>query len=284
MGGGSRAAARWGLRGCAARGAGAGAATGPGVLKAARCPNTCADTYNYTSPHTTHTTQHTNRPAAVPAARAGPVQAHVCGRRAAPAARRGRARRGGAGLCRLPLDAGHIPGRGATARGRALPCGRPHAPRAFQALSCGLWELCCSCCGMPIGVPLWRRSSLAKPRGGRINTPQGASSSLYKTIKSMAYSNPALLDGMLSRLADAMAEYMCYQIEAGAQVGVWGACAFAPAARRWVADLRHRSRPLGRPRPAGPLPRAAPASHALADLPPPLYSIPRARPAGRPGV
>jgi uroporphyrinogen decarboxylase len=35
----------------------------------------------------------------------------------------------------------------------------------------------------------------------------------------MAYSNPALLDGMLSRLADAMAEYMCYQIEAGAQVG-----------------------------------------------------------------
>ncbi|KAI8466935.1 MAG: uroporphyrinogen decarboxylase [Monoraphidium minutum] len=46
---------------------------------------------------------------------------------------------------------------------------------------------------------------------------EGASSSLYKTIKSMAYSNPALLDGMLSRLADAMAEYMCYQIEAGAQ-------------------------------------------------------------------
>ena len=35
----------------------------------------------------------------------------------------------------------------------------------------------------------------------------------------MAHSNPALLDGLLSRLADAMAEYMCYQIEAGAQVG-----------------------------------------------------------------
>lgn len=46
---------------------------------------------------------------------------------------------------------------------------------------------------------------------------EGASSSLYKTIKSMAYSNPALLDGMLSRLADAMADYMCYQIESGAQ-------------------------------------------------------------------
>lgn len=36
----------------------------------------------------------------------------------------------------------------------------------------------------------------------------------------MAHSNPALLDGMLSRLADAMAEYMCFQIEAGAQVGL----------------------------------------------------------------
>lgn len=46
---------------------------------------------------------------------------------------------------------------------------------------------------------------------------EGASSSLYKTIKSMAHSDPQLLDGMLSRLADAMAEYMCYQIEAGAQ-------------------------------------------------------------------
>lgn len=56
---------------------------------------------------------------------------------------------------------------------------------------------------------------------------QGASSTLYKTIKSMAHSNPALLDGMLSHLADAMAEYMCYQIESGAQVGgrrhsLWG--------------------------------------------------------------
>ena len=46
---------------------------------------------------------------------------------------------------------------------------------------------------------------------------EGASSSLYKTIKSMAHAQPALLDGMLSRLADAMAEYMVYQIEAGAQ-------------------------------------------------------------------
>jgi uroporphyrinogen decarboxylase len=46
---------------------------------------------------------------------------------------------------------------------------------------------------------------------------EGASSSLYKTIKSMAHSDPELLDGLLSRLSDAMADYMCYQIEAGAQ-------------------------------------------------------------------
>ncbi|GBG00641.1 uroporphyrinogen decarboxylase [Raphidocelis subcapitata] len=46
---------------------------------------------------------------------------------------------------------------------------------------------------------------------------EGASSSLYKTIKSMAQSQPALLEGMLGALAEGMAEYMCYQIEAGAQ-------------------------------------------------------------------
>ena len=46
---------------------------------------------------------------------------------------------------------------------------------------------------------------------------EGASSSLYKVIKTMAYSNPQLLEALLSHLSDAMAEYICYQIEAGAQ-------------------------------------------------------------------
>lgn len=46
---------------------------------------------------------------------------------------------------------------------------------------------------------------------------EGASSSLYKTIKCMAHSNPALLDALLSQLADAMAAYIVFQIEAGAQ-------------------------------------------------------------------
>lgn len=46
---------------------------------------------------------------------------------------------------------------------------------------------------------------------------EGASSSLYKTIKSMAYSNPELLHALLSHLADAMADYIKYQIDSGAQ-------------------------------------------------------------------
>lgn len=46
---------------------------------------------------------------------------------------------------------------------------------------------------------------------------EGASSSLYKTIKSMAYSNPELLHALLSHLADAMSDYIKYQIDSGAQ-------------------------------------------------------------------
>jgi uroporphyrinogen decarboxylase len=46
---------------------------------------------------------------------------------------------------------------------------------------------------------------------------EGASSSLYKTIKSMAYSNPELLHSLLSHLADAMSDYIKYQIDSGAQ-------------------------------------------------------------------
>jgi len=46
---------------------------------------------------------------------------------------------------------------------------------------------------------------------------EGGASSLYRTIKGMAFSDPQLLDGLLARLADAMAEYMVFQIDAGAQ-------------------------------------------------------------------
>lgn len=45
---------------------------------------------------------------------------------------------------------------------------------------------------------------------------EGASSSLYKTIKSMAYSDPELLDSLLSHLAEAMSDYIGYQIDSGA--------------------------------------------------------------------
>ena len=37
------------------------------------------------------------------------------------------------------------------------------------------------------------------------------------TIQSMCYSNPELLDALLSHLADQMAAYVKYQIESGAQ-------------------------------------------------------------------
>lgn len=46
---------------------------------------------------------------------------------------------------------------------------------------------------------------------------EGGSSSLYKTIKSMCFSSPELLDALLSHLADQMAAYIKYQIESGAQ-------------------------------------------------------------------
>jgi uroporphyrinogen decarboxylase len=45
---------------------------------------------------------------------------------------------------------------------------------------------------------------------------EGASSSLYKTIKSMMVSAPDLLDALLSHLADQIAEYAKYQAASGA--------------------------------------------------------------------
>ncbi len=47
---------------------------------------------------------------------------------------------------------------------------------------------------------------------------EGKSSKDYTTIKSLAFSQPALLHKFLSKLADAIATYACYQIESGAQV------------------------------------------------------------------
>jgi uroporphyrinogen-III decarboxylase len=46
---------------------------------------------------------------------------------------------------------------------------------------------------------------------------EGKSTSLYKTIKVMMFQQSKLLDGILSHLATQIAEYSCYQIEAGAQ-------------------------------------------------------------------
>ena len=46
---------------------------------------------------------------------------------------------------------------------------------------------------------------------------EGASSSTYKTIKTMMYSAPDILHGLLAKLADAVAAYACYQAASGAQ-------------------------------------------------------------------
>jgi uroporphyrinogen decarboxylase len=47
---------------------------------------------------------------------------------------------------------------------------------------------------------------------------EGKSSKDYTVIKSMAFSQPALLHRFLGKLADAIATYVCYQVESGAQV------------------------------------------------------------------
>ncbi len=47
---------------------------------------------------------------------------------------------------------------------------------------------------------------------------EGKSSKDYATIKQMAYSEPELLHQLLSKLADSIGRYACYQIASGAQV------------------------------------------------------------------
>jgi uroporphyrinogen decarboxylase len=47
---------------------------------------------------------------------------------------------------------------------------------------------------------------------------EGKSSKDYSIIKGMAFSEPAMLHQLLSKLADAIAAYACYQIESGAQI------------------------------------------------------------------
>ena len=47
---------------------------------------------------------------------------------------------------------------------------------------------------------------------------EGKSSKNYAIIKGMAFSQPALLHSFLTKIADAIATYVCYQIDCGAQV------------------------------------------------------------------
>ena len=47
---------------------------------------------------------------------------------------------------------------------------------------------------------------------------EGKGSKTYSNIKGMAFSDPTILHQLLSKLADAIATYICYQIDCGAQV------------------------------------------------------------------
>jgi uroporphyrinogen decarboxylase len=47
---------------------------------------------------------------------------------------------------------------------------------------------------------------------------EGKSSKNYAIIKKMAFSDPTVLHNFLSKIADAIANYVCYQIDCGAQV------------------------------------------------------------------
>ena len=45
---------------------------------------------------------------------------------------------------------------------------------------------------------------------------EGGTSRLYETVKNMCYTNSPVLHALLQKLADAVAEYVCFQIESGA--------------------------------------------------------------------
>ncbi|NER00643.1 MAG: uroporphyrinogen decarboxylase [Cyanothece sp. SIO2G6] len=47
---------------------------------------------------------------------------------------------------------------------------------------------------------------------------EGKGSKSYSIVKNMAFSEPAMLHALLSKLADAIATYVCHQIDCGAQV------------------------------------------------------------------
>ncbi len=47
---------------------------------------------------------------------------------------------------------------------------------------------------------------------------EGKSSKNYAVIKNMAFAQPAMLHSFLSKIAEAIADYVCYQIDCGAQV------------------------------------------------------------------
>ena len=77
---------------------------------------------------------------------------------------------------------------------------------------------------------------------------EGGSSKDFSRVKSMAYDQPELMHALLSLLADAVADYLCAQVDAGAQAlqifDTWGGALSAGAYREY--SLKYMQRIISR--------------------------------------
>jgi uroporphyrinogen-III decarboxylase len=105
---------------------------------------------------------------------------------------------------------------------------------------------------------------------------EGGSSSTYKTIKSMALRDPETLKAILSKVADAIGDYVGYQIDAGAQCvqifDSWGG-QLPPAmwevwSKPYIEQVVDKGAGLSQsPRPAFAIAHTRPAKGRLLSLP-----------------
>jgi uroporphyrinogen decarboxylase len=105
---------------------------------------------------------------------------------------------------------------------------------------------------------------------------EGGSSSTYKTIKSMALRDPETLKAILSKVADAIGDYVGYQIDAGAQCvqifDSWGG-QLPPAmwevwSKPYIEQVVDKGAGLSQsPRPAFAIAHTRPAKGRLLPLP-----------------
>ncbi len=77
---------------------------------------------------------------------------------------------------------------------------------------------------------------------------EGGSSKDFRRVKAMAYNQPDLMHALLGRLADAVADYLCEQVKAGAQAlqifDTWGGALSAAAYKEF--SLKYMQRVISR--------------------------------------